>query len=113
MSASQSSINKAVLAYSGGLDTSVILRWIRETYEVEVVEHTRHEVLLVQRGWGLIPAGSIDQVAFDVGGGQIGPQGTLNYRARFDIFGPRNLFLQISNEGHEAFQVNGTLYAVQ
>jgi argininosuccinate synthase len=28
---------KIVLAYSGGLDTSVILRWLRETYQAEVV----------------------------------------------------------------------------
>ncbi|KMY65922.1 argininosuccinate synthase [Desulfocarbo indianensis] len=31
------SINKVVLAYSGGLDTSVILKWLRETYDCEVV----------------------------------------------------------------------------
>ncbi|MGK7344337.1 MAG: argininosuccinate synthase [Candidatus Nitrospinota bacterium M3_3B_026] len=30
-------IKKAVLAYSGGLDTSVIVRWLRETYGCEVV----------------------------------------------------------------------------
>jgi len=30
-------INKVVLAYSGGLDTSVILRWLKETYGCEVV----------------------------------------------------------------------------
>lgn len=30
-------INKIVLAYSGGLDTSVMLRWLKETYECEVV----------------------------------------------------------------------------
>jgi argininosuccinate synthase len=30
-------INKVVLAYSGGLDTSVILRWLIETYQCEVV----------------------------------------------------------------------------
>lgn len=29
--------NKVVLAYSGGLDTSVILKWIKETYHCEVV----------------------------------------------------------------------------
>lgn len=28
---------KIVLAYSGGLDTSVILRWLRETYDAEVI----------------------------------------------------------------------------
>ena len=31
------SINKIVLAYSGGLDTSVILKWLIETYECDVV----------------------------------------------------------------------------
>jgi len=33
-------INKIVLAYSGGLDTSVILRWLQETYSCEVVTFT-------------------------------------------------------------------------
>ena len=30
-------VNKVVLAYSGGLDTSVILKWLKETYECEVI----------------------------------------------------------------------------
>ena len=33
-------INKVVLAYSGGLDTSVILRWLKETYQCEVATFT-------------------------------------------------------------------------
>jgi len=33
-------VNKVVLAYSGGLDTSVILRWLQETYQCEVVTFT-------------------------------------------------------------------------
>lgn len=33
-------IKKVVLAYSGGLDTSVILRWLQEEYECEVVTFT-------------------------------------------------------------------------
>jgi len=32
-------IKKIVLAYSGGLDTSVILKWLRETYECPVVAY--------------------------------------------------------------------------
>jgi argininosuccinate synthase len=32
--------NKIVLAYSGGLDTSVICRWLQETYNAEVVTFT-------------------------------------------------------------------------
>src|SRR5262245_24442918 len=34
------SINKIVLAYSGGLDTSIILKWLQETYGCEVVTFT-------------------------------------------------------------------------
>ncbi|TVR98879.1 MAG: argininosuccinate synthase [Rhodospirillales bacterium] len=34
------SIGKVVLAYSGGLDTSVILRWLKDTYGCEVVTFT-------------------------------------------------------------------------
>jgi argininosuccinate synthase len=33
-------VKKVVLAYSGGLDTSVILRWLQTTYECEVVTFT-------------------------------------------------------------------------
>ncbi len=33
-------VNKVVLAYSGGLDTSVILRWLRDAYGCEVVTFT-------------------------------------------------------------------------
>src|SRR5437016_99232 len=33
-------VKKVVLAYSGGLDTSVILRWLQETYRCEVVTFT-------------------------------------------------------------------------
>ena len=35
-----SEIKKAVLAYSGGLDTSVILKWLQDTYHCEVVTFT-------------------------------------------------------------------------
>ena len=35
-----SGINKVVLAYSGGLDTSVIAKWLTETYDCEVVTFT-------------------------------------------------------------------------
>jgi argininosuccinate synthase len=36
----EQSIKKVVLAYSGGLDTSVILRWLQNTYACEVVTFT-------------------------------------------------------------------------
>ena len=35
-----SNLNKVVLAYSGGLDTSVILKWLQDTYQCEVVTFT-------------------------------------------------------------------------
>ncbi|MFT5691032.1 MAG: argininosuccinate synthase [Oceanicoccus sp.] len=35
-----SDINKVVLAYSGGLDTSVIVRWLQDNYKCEVVTFT-------------------------------------------------------------------------
>jgi argininosuccinate synthase len=35
-----SAIDKVVLAYSGGLDTSVIARWLQQTYDCEVVTFT-------------------------------------------------------------------------
>ena len=33
-------VKKVVLAYSGGLDTSVILRWLKDTYDCEIVTFT-------------------------------------------------------------------------
>jgi argininosuccinate synthase len=33
-------VNKTVLAYSGGLDTSIILKWLQDTYDCEVVTFT-------------------------------------------------------------------------
>jgi len=35
-----SDVKKAVLAYSGGLDTSIILKWLQDTYDCEVVTFT-------------------------------------------------------------------------
>jgi argininosuccinate synthase len=40
MKNAKDSVKKVVLAYSGGLDTSVILRWLQETYGCEVVTFT-------------------------------------------------------------------------
>ncbi len=37
---SKTTVNKVVLAYSGGLDTSVILKWLEDEYECEVVTFT-------------------------------------------------------------------------
>ncbi len=40
MSQNKNKINKVVLAYSGGLDTSIILKWLQDTYDCEVVTFT-------------------------------------------------------------------------
>ena len=45
-------IRKVVLAYSGGLDTSVILKWLQETYGCEEVTFTAH----IGQGGELEPA---------------------------------------------------------
>lgn len=38
--ADKKQVNKVVLAYSGGLDTSVILKWLQDEYQAEVVTFT-------------------------------------------------------------------------
>ena len=40
MTATHTSVKKVVLAYSGGLDTSIILKWLQTTYGCEVVTFT-------------------------------------------------------------------------
>ena len=47
-----SKINKVVLAYSGGLDTSVILKWLQDVYDCEVVTFTAD----IGQGEELMPA---------------------------------------------------------
>jgi argininosuccinate synthase len=37
-------VRKVVLANSGGLDTSVILRWLQETYRCEIVVFIEHRL---------------------------------------------------------------------
>src|SRR5207302_2021479 len=37
---SKSDVKKVVLAYSGGLDTSIILKWLQQTYRAEVITFT-------------------------------------------------------------------------
>ena len=36
----EKNINKIVLAYSGGLDTSVCIKWLQEKYEAEIIAYT-------------------------------------------------------------------------
>lgn len=39
-SANTQKVNKVVLAYSGGLDTSIIIKWLEEKYDCEIVTFT-------------------------------------------------------------------------
>ena len=32
-------INKIVVAYSGGLDTSVLVTWLKDTYQAEIIAY--------------------------------------------------------------------------
>jgi argininosuccinate synthase len=61
------SVRKVVLAYSGGLDTSVILRWLQTTYGCEVVTFTAD----LGQGEELAPA-----------------------RAKAEMFGVREIFVE-------------------
>ena len=53
-------MKKVVLAYSGGLDTSVAVAWLREQYDVEVV------TLTVDLGGGVLKE-DIDRRAISAG----------------------------------------------
>ena len=58
-------VGRVLLLYSGGLDTSVMLRWIQERYEAEVVALT---VDLGQPGedWGVVTGKANDLGALSV-----------------------------------------------
>ncbi len=61
---SQKTINKIILAYSGGLDTTVILHWLKKTYDAEVIVFTAdigqdHDPKLVQKRANAIGASKI------------------------------------------------------
>ena len=53
-----SDIKKVVLAYSGGLDTSIILKWLEETYGCEVVTFTAD----IGQGEEIEPARAIKEI---------------------------------------------------
>ncbi len=59
------------------------------------------------------PVGTLDEFCFEVGRGSIGPDGILNYRGRFTLFGPRRLFIRIGNHGDHPLLIDGMLYAVR
>ena len=57
-------IKKIVLAYSGGLDTSVILKWLQETYECPVVAYSAD--IGQDEDWGQVRRKAIDTGASGV-----------------------------------------------
>ncbi len=59
-----SGINKIVLAYSGGLDTSVILKWLKETYKCPVVAYSAN--IGQEEDWK-----AVEQKAWDTGASEV------------------------------------------
>ena len=51
----QDGVRKVVVAYSGGLDTSIILKWLQTTYGCEVVTFTADRRIGVRGGGSLSP----------------------------------------------------------
>ncbi len=69
-------VKKIVLAYSGGLDTSVILRWLQENYNAEIIAYTAdlgQEIdrkKIIRNATNLIYDHRVDQTQYKFGGGQ-------------------------------------------
>jgi hypothetical protein len=59
------------------------------------------------------PAGNVDQLNVDIDTGKVGSLGSLNYRAKFDIYGPKFFFIRVFNNGSSPLKVSGSLYALQ
>ncbi|QTL98394.1 argininosuccinate synthase [Iocasia frigidifontis] len=47
-------INKIVLAYSGGLDTSVAIKWLKEKYNAEIIAYSANVGQIGVESWDLI-----------------------------------------------------------
>lgn len=59
------------------------------------------------------PAGKIDQLNSDIYEGTLDSSGVLNYRGKFDVFGPKHFFIRVFNRGSKTLKVGGSLYAVK
>jgi len=59
------------------------------------------------------PAGSLAQLNSDIATGTLDSLGSLNYRAKFDVFGPKAFFIRVFNNGSTPLKVSGSLYAVK
>ena len=63
-------VKKVVLAYSGGLDTSIILKWLQDNYRCEVVTFTAD----LGQGEDIEPAREKSETARDKGNLHRGPE---------------------------------------
>lgn len=59
------------------------------------------------------PAGDVQQLNIDIGDGTTDQFGGSNYRKKFEVFGPKGVFLRVFNLSNGAMTVNGSLYAVK
>jgi len=59
------------------------------------------------------PAGGIDQLNSDIYQGKLDSSGVLNYRGKFDVFGPKYFSIRVFNMGSKTLKVSGSLYAVK
>ena len=59
------------------------------------------------------PAGGVAQLNVDIASGALDSLGSLNYRGKFDIFGPKAFFIRVFNHGTGPIKVNGSLYAAE
>ncbi|MBN2047644.1 MAG: argininosuccinate synthase [Anaerolineaceae bacterium] len=62
---SDTQINKVVLAYSGGLDTSVIIHWLKENYDCEVIAVT------ADVGQGMVELDHLEERALQSGASKL------------------------------------------
>lgn len=59
------------------------------------------------------PAGGVQQLNIDIDKGQTDSLSSLNYRKKFDVFGPMAFHIRIFNQSNAILKVSGSLYAVK
>lgn len=59
------------------------------------------------------PAGEVMQLNTDIDKGQLSTLGHLNYRKKFDVFGPKSFLIRVFNRSAANLKVSGSLYAVK
>lgn len=59
------------------------------------------------------PAGGVAQLNTDIDKGETNTFGSLNYRKKFDVFGPKAFFIRVFNKSSAILKISGSLYAVK